>query len=336
MSALTIIDQAWALVSPARDGFDQVSANKSISFEREAGFAVQVLTASTYALDTAKKNPQSVINAVTNISAIGISLNPAKKQAYLVPRDGRICLDISYMGLIDLATDSNAIRWAQAAVVHRNDTFSLNGFDRAPTHHFNPFATDRGEIVGVYTVAKTADGDFLTHAMSIDSVFDIRDRSAAWKAYVAKQTKCPWVTDEAEMVKKTCIKQASKTWPRNAADGLSRAIEHLNTDGGEGLGFEPTPEVAAQPEIKMPVRRPALASQAAGNASDAVPAAPRPTQTPAPATNDRPATEGEKAHIKNKAGNRLNDLLSRCGLDSMDGLTSTQFAKLRNGLKELA
>ena len=79
--------------------FNSVLVDKSINFEREAGFALQLLEINDYALKIAMGNRQSVVNAITNIAAIGISLNPAKKQAYLVPRDNKICLDISWMGL---------------------------------------------------------------------------------------------------------------------------------------------------------------------------------------------------------------------------------------------
>lgn len=217
----------------ARDAFDQVLADRSISFDREAEFAIQVLSQNDYALKLAQGNRQSVVNAVTNIAAIGISLNPAKKQAYLVPRDGKICLDISYMGLLDLATATGSIKWAKAAVVYSGDNFTLNGFDKPPEHQFNPFAKDRGEAVGVYVVVKTADGDYLTEPMSTDDVNAIRDRSSAWKAWISKQKSCPWVTDWAEMAKKTVIKRAYKTWPKT--DRLDQAIHHLNTDGDEGL-----------------------------------------------------------------------------------------------------
>lgn len=216
-----------------RDTFASVQADRSINFESEAGFAIQAITANDYALSIATKNRQSVINAVTNIAAIGISLNPAKKQAYLVPRDGRICLDISYIGLMDLAMATGSIRWGQARVVHEADAFALNGLDAPPTHTFNPFAKDRGEPVGVYVVVKTSDGDYLTETMSVDEVNAIRDRSSAWKAWIEKKRSCPWVTDWGEMAKKTCVKRAYKYWPKT--DRLEQAIHHLNTDGNEGL-----------------------------------------------------------------------------------------------------
>lgn len=216
-----------------RDAFSAVLSDPGINFEREAGFAVQTIQSSDYMVKIAMSNRQSVVNAVTNIAAIGISLNPAKKQAYLVPRDGKICLDISYIGLMELAMATGAIRWAQAEIVHQQDNFALNGMDRPPNHSYNPFDGDRGEPVGVYVVVKTRDGDYLTETMSVSEVNAIRDRSSAWKAYQKSGKSCPWVTDWGEMAKKTCVKRAYKFWPKT--EQLEQAIHHLNTEGNEGL-----------------------------------------------------------------------------------------------------
>jgi len=230
MSNLALITKEIYAIEPA---FKKVQIDASINFQREAGFAIQVLESNEYALRLALGNRQSVINAVTNIAAIGISLNPVKKQAYLVPRDGKICLDISYMGLIDLAVQDGAIKWAKAELVFEKDSFTVNGIGSAPTHGYNPFAKDRGALVGVYCVWKTAEGDLLTEMMSADEVNDIRDRSSAWKAWISKQKKCPWVTDYGEMARKTVVKRASKYWA--GSNRLDQAIHHLNVDGEEGL-----------------------------------------------------------------------------------------------------
>lgn len=221
----------------AQGQFENVLCDKSLNFEREAGFAIQVLGTNEYAMKTAMGNRQSVINAVVNIAAIGISLNPAKRQAYLVPRDGKICLDISYLGLLDLAIQSGSILWGQAELVNEADGFELNGFDKPPTHKRNPFAKDRGAVVGAYVVVKTRDGDYLTTCMQIDDVYEIRNRSSAWKS----GRSCPWKTDEGEMIKKTVIKRAYKLWPKT--DRLDGAVHFLNTENGEGLAVldaEPT------------------------------------------------------------------------------------------------
>ena len=245
------MSNALALVSQdiydTRSAFDAVLTDKSLSFEREAGFAIQILQNSEYALGLAMNNRQSVVNAVTNIAAIGISLNPAKKQAYLVPRDKKICLDISYIGLLDLAVASNSIRWGQAELVHKGDSFQLNGFDKPPTHGRDPFSSDRGEIVGAYVVVKTHDGDYLTTTMGIAEIYAIRDRSESFKS----GKKSPCKTDPGEMIKKTVIKRAFKMWPKT--DRLDHAVEYLNTDGGEGINFDSKP--VTDPEILPRLRQ---------------------------------------------------------------------------------
>jgi len=240
------------LVDAVAPAFKAVCVDKSIDFAREAEFAIQALCASDYALRIARSNPQSVRDAVTNIAAIGISLNPVKRQAYLIPRKGGICLVISYMGLLDLAIQSGSILWGQAEIVYEADLvppceFTLNGFDQPPTHRRNPFGTDRGAMIGVYVVVKTMDGDYLTSTMTAAEVYAIRDRSDAWKSYLAdKSKKCPWVTDEGEMVKKTVIKRAYKTWPRS--DRLDKAVGLLNNEAGEGITFDVDADPLDQPK----------------------------------------------------------------------------------------
>jgi len=221
----TIANEIYA----ARDSFVSVLTDRTLNFEREAEFAIQTITGNDFAMKMAMQNKQSVFNAVTNIAAIGISLNPAKRQAYLVPRDGKICLDISYMGLMDLAMATGSIKWAQAEIVYQQDSFALNGFDKPPTHTYNPFAKERGEVVGVYVVVKTADGDYLTTCMSREDIDGIMNRSQSVKSGKSS----PWKTDYNEMAKKTVVKRAYKYWPKT--DRLDKAIHHLNTDSGEGL-----------------------------------------------------------------------------------------------------
>lgn len=223
------------LIYGVKPAFESVLVDRGVVFEREAEFAIQAILASDFATNIARQNQQSVIDAVTNVAAIGISLNPAKKQAYLVPRKGGICLSISYMGLMDMAMESGSIKWGQARLVYEADTFRLNGLDRQPTHEFNPFSKDRGEVVGVYVSVKTADGDYLTEAMSTDEINAIRERSDSW----AKKKSGPWATDWGEMAKKTVVHRAHKYWPKT--DRLENAIHYLNTDAGEGIVMSSQP-----------------------------------------------------------------------------------------------
>lgn len=217
------------IINSAKEQFLKVQCDKSIHFESEANFACQALIANEYALKIALNNKDALIRSINNISAIGLSLNPAKKQCYLVPRNNQICLDISYMGLMDLATATGSILWVQADVVKAKDQFEIIGLGKEPIHKHNPFAKDRGDIVGAYVTAKTKDGDYLTDCMSIGEIDAIKARSQAVKS--GKTT--PWNTDPVEMYKKTVVKRAYKYWPRN--ERLESAIHYLNNEGGEGL-----------------------------------------------------------------------------------------------------
>jgi len=221
-----------ALIEEQRERFLTVRVDKTMEFEREAGFALQIFQEKDYVAKVARSNPESAKNAVINVAAFGITLNPAQKLAYLVPRGGAVCLDISYMGLLHIAQACGAIQWGQAVIVREKDTFELQGLDKQPIHKYAPFKTDRGPIIGVYCVVKTDGGDYLTHPMKISDVYKIRDRSEAYKKGTG-----PWKTDEEEMIKKTCVKQAAKYWPRR--ERLDQAVHHLNTDGGEGINVTP-------------------------------------------------------------------------------------------------
>lgn len=202
-----------------------------VTFAAESQFAIQALQSNNYLAGIAQKNTPSLQNAIINVASIGISLNPANKHAYLVPRDGKVCLDISYMGLLHLAMATGSIKWGQCKLVHSNDHYESNGLDHAPTHKYNPFG-DRGDVVGGYCTVKTADGDYLTEEMPVNAINAIMERSQGYKSGKAS----PWRTDWSEMARKTIVKRASKYWPK--VERLDTAIHHLNTDGSEGLQHE--------------------------------------------------------------------------------------------------
>lgn len=227
--------------------FDQALTTPHILFQKEFEFATQALAANEYLLNTACRNKDSLRSAIINVAALGISLNPAVKDAYLVPRGNKVCLDISYMGLLNIAIDTGAIAWGQAKLVFENDVFELVGIDKEPIHRCSPFSKDKGEIIGVYSVVKTAGGDYLTESMSVSEVNAIRDTSEAWKNPKTREYS-PWFRYWGEMAKKTVIKRAYKLWPKtDKSNRLESAIHMLNTENGEGItdanhsSVDPTP-----------------------------------------------------------------------------------------------
>lgn len=214
-------------IGAARDKF--VTIADEHTFDVESLFAMQLLTKTDYAMKVANENPQSVRNAMFNVASTGLTLNPANAYAYLVPRDGAIMLDISYKGLIKIATDAGSILWARADLVYADDKFIYNGPAAMPEHSANVFKKDRGEVVGAYCIARTVDGDILTEVMGIEEIEKVRGKSTAY----TKKKSGPWVEWFGEMVRKTVIKRASKTWPYSARmEKLHEAIEIANNAEG--------------------------------------------------------------------------------------------------------
>ena len=219
------------LVNNQESFFNNVNESQIVSWSKESQFAIQSLQNNDYMQKIAMGNPASLQNAIINVASIGISLNPANKHAYLVPRDGRICLDVSYMGLMSLAVRSGSISWGQAKLVHENDVYENNGIDKAPTHKQKTFG-DKGKIIGAYCTVKLPSGDYLTEEMDIDALNKVKQSSKAANG--------PWKTYPEEMMRKTVVKRGSKYWPSCAE--LNKAVEVINDH--EGLGE------AHQPELK--------------------------------------------------------------------------------------
>lgn len=213
-----------------------------MNYDAEKGYAIQLLNNNEFLKKVAFENPASLQQAMTNVAAIGLSLNPAKKQAYLITRSvktangyqQRVFLDPSYMGLCDIATGTGIIKWVQSNCVYLNDEFTDNGAGEKPTHVYNAFKpiSERGDFVGVYCVAKTSDGDYLTTIMQAEDVYSIRGRSEAYK----RGGKGPWASDFNQMAMKSVVRQAFKMWPKSdRMKALSEAVEISN----ENEGFEP-------------------------------------------------------------------------------------------------
>lgn len=218
-----------------------------IKFEAEKGFALAMLNNNPQLMKAAQENPTSLAQAVASVASIGLSLNPAEKQAYLITRnvkvaekkwETRVCLEPSYIGFCKLATDSGAIEWIQAKCAYSNDEFIDNGAGIKPTHTYNAFASreSRGEFVGAYCIAKTVGGDYLTEVMTAEDVLGIMERSETVKSARRnnKSIYGPWADDFSEMARKSVIRRAFKTWPQST--GRMAEAVHISN---ENEGFEP-------------------------------------------------------------------------------------------------
>ncbi len=212
--------------------------NSVLDFEKEKVFAYGALAQNEYLLKCAVQNPTSLKMAMYNVASIGLSLNPVTKLAYLVPRRvskvAKVVLDISYQGLIEIATQAGAIKACSVTLVREKDleTFEWRDNFTPPKNPPNPFLKEKGDIVGGYCQALLPDGRFILHAMTIDEIEKRRDASEMVKS---RGVSGPWLDWREEMIMKTIVKSAAKWWPSNGSQVLAEAQRLLNEENGEGL-----------------------------------------------------------------------------------------------------
>lgn len=253
--------EKWALaIAEAERKFTEIATadGNLVTYQREASFALQCVGASE---ELQKCDTESLRNAIVNVASVGLTINPAMKLAYLVPRKGKACLDISYIGLVKIATDSGGVLAVSAVPVRANDGFVYNGPFDAPIHTFDPFATaeSRGDIIGVYALAKLASGVTQVDTLSRQEIDKIRAMSKAKSG--------PWFEWFDEMMKKSVIKRASKLWPRTERLATAEAIinEH---QGNETIIDNATGEVVtvAMPQSKTAAKPPQTPAAGAAHA----------------------------------------------------------------------
>ncbi|NJM09408.1 MAG: hypothetical protein HC883_00460 [Bdellovibrionaceae bacterium] len=244
------------LILETRPQFERVAeSHGAVRFLQECEHALALLAAKPRLAEAARKNPQSLKSAIVDVAQVGLTLAPAAKHAHLVPRDGRVCLDIGYQGLLHLGEDSGAIKTATPVLVHDGDTFKFMGVNRAPEHFFDPLAplSDRGLFRGGYTLTITPAEDCLVDFMPLRDILWIRDRTESYRAWLRdKSIACAWESDFFEMCKKTLIRRAWKSWPRGKRpQRLDHAIEISNQMMASCL----PPRTAGAPPGATPLKR---------------------------------------------------------------------------------
>jgi len=168
--------------------------------------------------------PQSLLACVMVCAQLGLEPDQFLGQAYLVPfRDNKkgvtICTLIpGYRGYIALARRSGEVQSISSQVVYEKDYFELSyGIDDKLVHRPH-IDGDRGKPIGAFVVFKYKDGGYSFDFMSTEDIEKIRKRSKA-------ATDGPWVTDWAEMAKKTVIKRHVKLAPLSVEFQRAVALE---------------------------------------------------------------------------------------------------------------
>lgn len=241
-------------------------APKHLTPERLIRIAVAATSRSPKLLACSR---ESILLAVMEAAQLGLEAGSPLGHAYLVPFSNRknqkleAVLVVGYKGLIELARRGGQVSSCEARVVYAKDAFECEYGLKPILTHKPYWGDDRGQPKATYAIIRLVDpsAEPITDVMSVGEIEAVRRRSPSGDSG-------PWITDWAEMARKTVLRRALKYAPMSPAiaeaiardEGLeeARQMELPVIDVTTGA---PTAEPAAPPangrtqEVKEKIRR---------------------------------------------------------------------------------
>ena len=182
----------------------------------------------------------SLLKSCLQAAELGLSLNKSMAEADILKVwNGRAKRNEAqfrprYKGLMKLALQGGDVLKIESRIVYANDTFEVEeGIDPRITHKHG--LGNRGEMIGAYCVWKLRNGESQFEVMSKEEIEAIRDRSSS----KTKEGKVvgPWMTDPAEMWRKTVVRRATKYMPLSTEaaravhiDNVAEGVEDIDGD----------------------------------------------------------------------------------------------------------
>lgn len=165
----------------------------------------------------------SFMAAVMQSAQLGVEPNTGLGQAYLIPYGKQVQFQLSYKGLIDLATRSGQYKAIYAHEVYANDEFRFSyGLNKDLVHV--PSQEPNGEPIGYYAVYHLKNGGY-------DFVYWTKERvdqhAQKFSQAVQKGWTSPWKTNYDAMAKKTVLKEVLKYAPKSIE--LQKTVEADST-----------------------------------------------------------------------------------------------------------
>jgi len=190
--------------------------------------------------DLLKCDPGSVLLAVMKAARCGLDV--AGVYGHLVPYGAECQFVPDYKGLVALAVATGVVQDLQPVLVYSQDEFIPEEGENPHIHH-RPFVPrkvgeSRGEIIAAYTRVLLPSGQRVVKGLML--MDDIARIEAGVKA-----GKSPWKgPHRPEMIKKSSIKNGTKTLGLPMSEQASRLREAMAADEGEVVdgSFSVTPE----------------------------------------------------------------------------------------------
>ncbi len=191
-------------------------------------------------MDLLECDRKSLLLACLDAAALGLDLNRSMAEADILKvwnnktKRYEAQFRPRYKGLMKLALQTGEVLKIESRIVYENDDFEIIEGTTGSIIHKRKLS-GRGGMIGAYCVWTLRNGETQFEVMSKEEIHAIRDRSSS----KTKEGKVvgPWVTDEAEMWRKTVVRRATKYMPMspdaaravhkdNVAEGVFEADEY--------------------------------------------------------------------------------------------------------------
>jgi recombination protein RecT len=208
-------------------------------------------------------NLGSLLDSVIKAAKLGLDLDPAMGECYLIPRRnqklGKLLAkcEVGYKGWIRLALESGRVRYVHARTVHEHDDFEWLWNPELTLYHRLARDGRQGATTHAYAVAKLDTGEVIGECLTVEEIGRYRARSE-------RPNDGPWKTDPEPMGEKTAVLRLADWLPKTAKISLALAIE--KEDGGEvdvqlveppagelPDGEVPSIEASASPALEPPM-----------------------------------------------------------------------------------
>jgi recombination protein RecT len=162
-------------------------------------------------------NRQSIFSACQKAAQDGLILDG--REAALVQFKGSAQYMPMVAGVLKKLRNSGMLSTIVAQTVHKNDNFKYNpAMDDVPNHSPDWFG-DRGEMIGVYAVARMKDGGVVVEIMNMQQIDKVRNVSRS-------KNGGPWQSWPEEMAKKSVLRRIAKYLPSSA--DVDQMFDHDN------------------------------------------------------------------------------------------------------------
>lgn len=171
-------------------------------------------------------DPDSICGAIMSCAQLG--LEPGLSgMVYLIPRGGKMTLQLGYRGMIELSHRSGKVSTIKSYSVFENDTFSVDQGSEDKIVHKRVMG-DRGRMIGVYAIVTMKDGSQQFDVMDMDEIKSLRMRSGT-------MNNPAWRDDFQQMAQKTVIKRILKYAPTSVTLSSAISLDDANLYDGQDL-----------------------------------------------------------------------------------------------------